>query len=906
MKNLKKVLSLVLALAMAFSLMSVAFAVDTASDYTDYSSITYQDAVDVMTAIGVFNGYDDGTSFNPSGTLTREQGAKIITYMMLGQTAADKLETSVAPFSDVPASKWSAGSIAYCAERGILAGDGSGKFNPEGALTGYAFAKMLLTALGYDAQIQNYLGSSWAINVAADAVSAGIDITGVVMSNNLTREQAAEMSFKTLEADVVDYSYKGSTVTTSDGTTVTVGASNATAKAAISGRNYNGATAESNSHDLTTLQFVEQHFPTLKKNTSASDAFNRPGTRWSLDGSSVSFVTDTVVAKFTSATTAADVATALAGYKVVFNSNGTNVTYNITNVNTLASGVSGQTVTYWNGNDTTYAVQTDTYARNPAIVYNTSRTIASSIAAITGNGKLVEFYANDDNEITRVVAVTYNVTEIANIVTNSSRTIYTLDNNSYYDYVDPNVSDTVVLHGDVAVGDVVTYTVVNGIAHIYPTTQVTGSQSSSNKGASQITVGGTVYPVAVNVYTSPTANQIVDIDGFVNSANEAVYYLDQFGNVVKSTTSTSSEYAYVLNVTASVSGGLDAGVPTVTARLILEDGTIVDRTVEVEKLTAGDTRLGGTLAVGDYVIKGTSIEIATGSDSAAATSVQTAMRYKAFGYSMSGNNVTLASVQAVTAVGTATAPNGTYSVSIDTQLTRNNNVYSSNGKTVFIGTDTVFVIYNSSNNTTSVYTGAANLPSTINNTSLSSVVAVYKANSSGTGASSVDSGTALVVYGYNGTQNALAAEASNYAYVDSSKYVSTLADGVTSYVYTATLADGTTVELSSSTLYTASGIYTYDDNNKIGSAAVTASTPNTLKDYRYIYSDTISNDNGFVSLTVDGATGYYTITSDTQIVYINENAGAVNGNGGFIVLQRDNGNTTNNIAAIFVTKANIV
>ena len=80
MKNLKKVLSLVLALAMALSLMTAAFAAD-ASDYKDYSKVTYKEAVDVMTAAGIFNG-GDGNNFNPDATLTREQAAKIITYML--------------------------------------------------------------------------------------------------------------------------------------------------------------------------------------------------------------------------------------------------------------------------------------------------------------------------------------------------------------------------------------------------------------------------------------------------------------------------------------------------------------------------------------------------------------------------------------------------------------------------------------------------------------------------------------------------------------------------------------------------------------------------------------------------------------------------------------------------------
>ena len=52
MKNLKKVLSLVLALAMALSLMTAAFAKE-ASDYADYDEVNYAEAVDVMTAAGI-------------------------------------------------------------------------------------------------------------------------------------------------------------------------------------------------------------------------------------------------------------------------------------------------------------------------------------------------------------------------------------------------------------------------------------------------------------------------------------------------------------------------------------------------------------------------------------------------------------------------------------------------------------------------------------------------------------------------------------------------------------------------------------------------------------------------------------------------------------------------------------
>ena len=211
MKNLKKVLSLVLALAMALSLMTAAFAAD-ASDYKDYSKVTYKEAVDVMTAAGIFNG-GDGNNFNPDATLNREQAAKIITYMLVGQTQADKLTTTIAPYSDVAATRWSAGSIAYCTNEGIIAGDGNGRFNPTDGVTGLQFAKMLLVALGYDPKIEGLVGNSWAINTSklalSDDANLGDKLESVTLSQPLTREQAAQMALNAFKAPLVEYENKG-------------------------------------------------------------------------------------------------------------------------------------------------------------------------------------------------------------------------------------------------------------------------------------------------------------------------------------------------------------------------------------------------------------------------------------------------------------------------------------------------------------------------------------------------------------------------------------------------------------------------------------------------------------------------------------------------------------------------
>ena len=107
MRNLKRTLSLVLAMALVVGMMMVG-ASAASSDFVDGDEITYTEAAGIMTALGVFEGTDKG-AFDPAGTLTREQAAAIICRMLLGDDA-ENLTTNSVVFSDVAAGRWSAGA----------------------------------------------------------------------------------------------------------------------------------------------------------------------------------------------------------------------------------------------------------------------------------------------------------------------------------------------------------------------------------------------------------------------------------------------------------------------------------------------------------------------------------------------------------------------------------------------------------------------------------------------------------------------------------------------------------------------------------------------------------------------------------------------------------------------------
>ena len=201
MRNLKKVLALVLALVMSLSLVTIANA---SIDFTDADDVKYEEAVDVMSSIGVIEGFETGT-FNPNGTLTREQAAKIITYMLLGSEAAEKLGPQNTGFTDVPSTRWSSPYIGYCVSLGIVNGNGDGTFSPAGQLTGFAFAKMLLVALGYGVN-DEYVGAGWTLAVARDGMQIGLYDEVSVSNAVITRDEACQLAFDALNSSLVVWS----------------------------------------------------------------------------------------------------------------------------------------------------------------------------------------------------------------------------------------------------------------------------------------------------------------------------------------------------------------------------------------------------------------------------------------------------------------------------------------------------------------------------------------------------------------------------------------------------------------------------------------------------------------------------------------------------------------------------
>ena len=363
---MKKFLSLVLALVMTMSLVTVSAG---AKDFTDSTKIQYAEAVDVMSAVKVIDGYADG-SFNPTATLTRGAAAKIICNLILGPTTASALVADAAPYKDVPTNHTFAGYIAYCQKEGIISGYADGTFKPANSLTGYAFMKMLLGALGYKAEQEGYTGPNWSINVAKRALNIGLDDDLVGEFNGVkavNREEACLYAFNTLKATMVEYD-KNSTVTVGN---ITIKEQSDAKDMANTGK------TDGNIDKDGKMQFAEKYFTDLKKNDSTDD-FMRPATQWKIKAEEVGKYTDTPDLTYTKKVESGDI------YKDL----------------DLGDTIAAKNVTvYVNGEEAT--------AAEVAIKKGSEDAIGDKTGS-KGNGVLTEvFYDKDDDSVIITQILTY-------------------------------------------------------------------------------------------------------------------------------------------------------------------------------------------------------------------------------------------------------------------------------------------------------------------------------------------------------------------------------------------------------------------------------------------------------------------------------------------------------------------
>ena len=540
---MKKLLALVLALVMTMSLVTISNAA-----YSDKADIDLKEAVDVLSAVGVFEGSDG--KFDPKANLTREQAAKLVAYLQLGQKSADAL-VGGNKFTDVAANRWSAGYVDYCATTGVVAGVGNGQFNPTGSLTALQFGKMLLVCLGYDADSEGLTGADWQINTSKLMTSAKLlkGLDSVKATEVITREQAAQMMLNALKAPTVEYDTKGSTIII-NGAVIGIGGSKATYVTATVAEDSTvkniGKTQLTNSNEYT-VELGEKLFSNLKLNSTA-DAFMRPATKWTLKAETIGTYADTPDLTYTAGTKIGTIYSDLG----------------------LSDGISKKNVTEYVDGD---------YAG--AFAYDI---VKGSKDKVGGNGVLLNVYYNDDAEtITFVEVNTYIGKVTAAYPDTTTKDAYVKIKNMD-GYSCPGAGKEFETES-FKKNDVVAYTYSakdgeNSIQSMALAEKVTGAMSTYTI-SGNVTVGGTKYDA-----NKASVSTVKDTVAAVDKGDDVTIYLDANGYVLYVDADADVKYAVVLNYKTGV-GDLN---DETKAKLLFTDGTT--KTVKVAlagSLTAEST-----------------------------------------------------------------------------------------------------------------------------------------------------------------------------------------------------------------------------------------------------------------------------------------------------------------------------
>ena len=294
MKNLKKVLALVLAVVMIMSVVTVASA-KTYKDADKEAYKTYADAIDALSSLKILDGFEDG-EFKADRTFNRAQAAKIVAIVhnaatngkIKDQDAISALYSNAQnPFVDCNSS-WALPYINYCRITGLADGMTATTYAPKRELTGVQWLKLMLTTLNFDTNKEGYTGTGWDVNVLNRANEVGLTAglaDGWKAIAPIKRGEAAQILYNALTKYLVEYGQlvKGFKPTGADVFNAAFVSNEQVAKSGFTLAGKMGITIE-----------------------RATDDFRRPGYNWSY-GSWAAFYMDKPVNSYTTAVTMCDI-----------------------------------------------------------------------------------------------------------------------------------------------------------------------------------------------------------------------------------------------------------------------------------------------------------------------------------------------------------------------------------------------------------------------------------------------------------------------------------------------------------------------------------------------------------------------------------------------------------------------
>ena len=580
MRNLKRALSLALASVMVMGLMVVG----TGASYVDVSSEQNQEAIEVLQAVGVMTGDENG-NFNPDANVTRNEMAVVMSNLLDYTVSSYK---GTAPFSDVPS--WAEPYVAACYTNGIIAGYDAKTFGGNDSVTTGQAALMLMKALGYF-QYQSDFGQDWLVETTLKGSQIGLfDDVDTAATAALTRNDVAQLVLNALEANMVQYTGNGGTTIKGDGYEITTGKATYEDRTSTNSKYGKLDNERSTNNGKYIIQLGEDLYDgDLEKKDSQTDDFGRPATQWVYDGDEVG----------TYAKSADDsmVINKELDYAEVMVTDDDYFDYK-------ASDISEDVEVYVNGVKAT-APGSDFFKA----------------------GDVVEVFENDSDEVETIAVIRYTLAKIDSVDDDLSTSLEKqgakyavdlkdldagvfsdVDGNTYYD---ANDDDEKVLNGFAAStyteGTVIAVAVGKNDAILasHVATAVEGTVSKYNSGSkAAVTVDGSSYPLTTKVkgtnpnfdFDDSTYTVYVNADGYVigyettaSAKLEDVYYVTGVVRDTEGLYGSTSYYAQSVK--------LDGGT---VENVKLEQGCYLSMATGHEIVAAADGKIYMQAASGTY------------------------------------------------------------------------------------------------------------------------------------------------------------------------------------------------------------------------------------------------------------------------------------------------------------------
>ena len=582
MRNLKRALSLALAAIMLIGMMVVSASATGLDDFSDKDKVVNKDAVSMLTTLGVINGKEDGSYFDPTGNVTRAEMAKMIATVLNQGADVDGLYVGMnTGLTDVKG-HWAESYINYCYSLGIIAGRGNGKFDPAATVTGNEAAKMLLVAAGYDAQLEGLTGADWAIKTASLASTLGIfDNLSVATSDPLTRDNAALLIYNALDIEMIQKYENGYAIAFTDHRTLLSakygvykieGVVVSNEEAALNNTDSDFASAKGK----TTMENVKVYASTTSNTTTGE--YEEVKGQVVFNVSTTADMLGKTVTMYAKKTTVLSNSTVLG----VYLDDASNVVKTTADTqDTMKDFLKGTGLS--TDKDTAY------YVNYGVMDSEADATKALGFDAKTGrftnvNGKTnaygVEMTAIDndgDGIVEYVLYLQETLTQvIAKSASKETTTLNTFNSNKAID------NEDIVTEADLAEGDLVLTVSYGGRYYVSEPQVVTGQMESyaANKEKEQtITVGGTEYHPSYIQYKADTADNTYEFDvlkcdnGGVEFDSDYDFILDSNGNVIAYRPSEQGLYDYALVLDSGYEPGAFASDASGKIKVLLADGT---------------------------------------------------------------------------------------------------------------------------------------------------------------------------------------------------------------------------------------------------------------------------------------------------------------------------------------------